>query len=95
MPGTDAGPVARQDFHIEVDKAFQGPGILVVDFQIVNAKIAFFGFFSLHSVNCLLEGDVFDADLVFIDRLFRDLYHRFAALATAAHRAAAALALAV
>jgi len=49
MPSADAGPVAGQDFHVEVHELPEGAGILVVHLQVINAKIALFDFFSVHS----------------------------------------------
>jgi len=39
------------NFLIEVNKTTQGFGILVVRLQVINAEIAFFGFFVVHKIN--------------------------------------------
>jgi hypothetical protein len=49
MPGADAGSGRRQYLHIEIDEAAQSARIFVIHVQVVNAKIAFFGFFVGHN----------------------------------------------
>jgi len=50
VPGTDAGPGAGQDFHVEVDEATQSARVFIINIKIINAEIAFFGFFIAHNI---------------------------------------------
>jgi hypothetical protein len=48
MPGTDAGPFGRQNFHVKINEAAQKTGILIIDIShLVRAEKTLFFFFGL------------------------------------------------
>ena len=92
MPGTDTGPSARQDLHVEIDEAAQSARIFVINIKVIDAKVTFFRFFVSHSFIILLERDIFYADFFVIHRLLGNLDDWFAGgaiVCTAAQSSAA------